>query len=104
MTNIESKKKSFEEQAQGVRATVADTLESAADSVRSAADDSIHKINDLANEAEKKLDSTASCVRSWAGGNLLGGLRKKVNRNPVRSLALAAAIGLLAGVSWKTSR
>jgi ElaB/YqjD/DUF883 family membrane-anchored ribosome-binding protein len=104
MTNIESKKKSLEEQDQGVRATVADTLESAADSVRSAANDSIHKINDLANDAEMKLDSTASCVRTWAGGKLVGNLRSKIHRNPVGSLAVAAAIGLLAGVSWKTSR
>ena len=91
----------MEEKARGARDAVADSLEAAADTVRSAADDSVHKINDLANQAEKKLESTATCVRSW---NIFGGLRKKVNSNPIQSLAVAAAIGLLAGVSWKATR
>lgn len=110
MTNTETTK-TMEEKARDARDTVADTLESAADTVRSAADtvrsaadDGVHRINDLANQAGKKLDSTASCVRGWAGSNWFGGLRKKVNRNPIRCLAVAAAVGLIAGVSWKTSR
>jgi len=102
--NIDSKKKEMEEKARSAGAAVADSLEAAADTVRSAADDSVHKINDLANQAGKKLDSTATCVRSFAGINLFGGLRKKVNRNPLQSLAVAAAVGLVAGVSWKASR
>jgi ElaB/YqjD/DUF883 family membrane-anchored ribosome-binding protein len=104
MTTIDSKKREIEEKARDARAAVADTLEAAADTVRSAADDSAAKINDLANQAGKKLDSTATCVRSWAGGNLFRGLRRKVNRNPLQSLAVAAAIGLVAGVSWKATR
>jgi ElaB/YqjD/DUF883 family membrane-anchored ribosome-binding protein len=104
MTNIDSKKKEMEEKARSASAAVADSLEAAADTVRSAADDSVHKINDLANQAGKKLDSTATCVRSWGGGSLFRGLRRKVNRNPLQSLAVAAAVGLVAGVSWKTTR
>ena len=70
-------------------------IETAADTVRSAASDSVHAINDLANQAGKKL----------AGANLFRGLRRKVNRNPLQSLAVAAAIGLVAGagVSWKAT-
>jgi ElaB/YqjD/DUF883 family membrane-anchored ribosome-binding protein len=104
MTNIDSKKREMEEKARDARTAVAESLEAAADTVRSAADDSAHKINDLASQAGKKLDSTATCVRSWAGGNLFRGLRRKVNRNPIQSLAVAAAIGLVAGVSWKATR
>jgi len=104
MTNIEAKKKELEEKARDARTAVADSLESAADTVRSAADDSVHAISDLANQAGKKLDCTAKRVRSWPRGNPFGGLRRKVNRNPLQSLALAAAIGLVAGVSWKATR
>jgi ElaB/YqjD/DUF883 family membrane-anchored ribosome-binding protein len=71
-------------------------IEAAADTVRSAAENSVHAINDLANETGKKL----------AGGNLFRGLRRKVNRNPLQSLAVAAAIGLVAGagISWRATR
>jgi ElaB/YqjD/DUF883 family membrane-anchored ribosome-binding protein len=104
MTNIDSKKREMEEKVRNTRDAVADSLETAAETIRSAADDSVHKINDLADQAGKKLDCGAKRVRSWPGGNLFGGLRRKVNRSPLQSLAVAAAIGLVAGVSWKTTR
>ncbi len=104
MTNIESKKKELEDKARGARTAVADSLEAAADTVRSAADDSVHAINDLANQAGKKLDSTATRVRALGNGRMFGGLRRKVNRSPLQSLAVAAAVGVLAGVSWKATR
>jgi len=71
-------------------------IETATETIRSAADNSVHAINDLANQAGKKL----------AGGNLFRSLRRKVNRSPLQSLAVAAAIGLVAGagVSWKATR
>jgi ElaB/YqjD/DUF883 family membrane-anchored ribosome-binding protein len=103
MTNIDSKRQEMEEKARGARDAVADKLEAAADTVRSAADDSVHKINDLANQAGKKLDCGAKRVRSMPG-NLFVDLRRKVNRRPLQSLAVAAAIGLVAGVSWKATR
>jgi ElaB/YqjD/DUF883 family membrane-anchored ribosome-binding protein len=104
MTNIDSKKKEMEEKVRSASAAVADSLEGAADTIRSAADDSVHKINDLASQAGKKLDSTASSVRSLDGAKLFGGLRRQVNRKPLQSLAVALAIGLVAGVSWKAIR
>lgn len=103
MTTIDSKTREMEGKLRDTRDAVADKLEAAADTVRSAADDSVHKINDLANQAGKKLDCSAKRVRSMPG-NLFGGLRRKVNRSPLQSLAVAAAIGLVAGVSWKAIR
>ncbi len=103
MTHTDAKK-SLDEKAQGIRDSVADSFESAADTVRSVADDGVSKINDLAGQASKKLDSTATCVRGWAGPNMLGGLRGRVNRQPIRCLAIAAAVGLVAGVTWRSTR
>lgn len=95
--------KSCEDKANGVGERAAKSLESAADAVRAAGDESADAISGLANEAGEKLDSTAICVRAFAGGDLLGDLRHKVRRNPVGSLALAAAIGIVAGISWRAS-
>jgi ElaB/YqjD/DUF883 family membrane-anchored ribosome-binding protein len=93
MTTIDSKKQDL-----------ADSLESAADAVRSAADDSVHAINDLANQAGKKLDCSASRLRSWTGPKAFGGLRKNINRKPLQSVAIAAAVGLVTGACWKAMR
>jgi len=93
MTTIDSKKKDL-----------ADSLESAADTVRSAADDTIHAINDMANQTGKKLECTASRVRSWAGPKMFGDLRKNINRNPLQSVMIAAAVGLGTGACWKAMR
>jgi ElaB/YqjD/DUF883 family membrane-anchored ribosome-binding protein len=95
--------KSFVDRVEDVRDRTADSLESAADSVRAAGDESAGTITGLANDAGEKLDSTADYVRAFAGGDLLGDLRLNVRRNPVRSLALAAAIGLVAGFAWRAS-
>ena len=92
---------SFEEKAAGVRERAAESLESAADSVRAAGDEGADAIGGLANRAGQKLDSTATYVRAFPGGDLLGDLRHNVRRNPVASLALASAIGLVAGISWR---
>jgi ElaB/YqjD/DUF883 family membrane-anchored ribosome-binding protein len=103
MTNAECRK-SMDEKADDVRARVAESLESAADSVRAVANESARAINDLASQAGKKLDSTATCARTFARGDMLGGLRKKVNMCPLKSLAVATAVGLIAGVALRRSR
>ena len=92
------------DKVEGVRSRVAESLESAADSVRAAADESATAINDLANQAGKKLDSSAKCVRTWGGGRMVGSLRKKVNRKPLQSLAVALGVGLVAGAVWRSTR
>jgi ElaB/YqjD/DUF883 family membrane-anchored ribosome-binding protein len=95
--------RSFEDQTAGVRERTAESLESAADSIRAAGDEGASTISDLANEAGEKLDSTASYVRTFAQGDVLAGVRHTVRSNPMGSLALAAAVGLVAGFSWHAS-
>jgi ElaB/YqjD/DUF883 family membrane-anchored ribosome-binding protein len=102
MNTVKSNVKSFADQADGVRRQAADSLASAADSVRAAGSQSADAISDLANEAGKKLDTTATYVRAFPG-DILGGLRNTVRRNPVGSLALATAFGLVAGFSYRSS-
>jgi ElaB/YqjD/DUF883 family membrane-anchored ribosome-binding protein len=103
MTNTECSK-TLEEKAGEMGTRVAESLESAADSVRAVANDTTAKINDLANQTGKKLDSTACRVRTIANVKMLGGLRSKVNQNPLRSLMVATAIGVVAGFSWRAAR
>jgi ElaB/YqjD/DUF883 family membrane-anchored ribosome-binding protein len=95
--------RSFEDQTDGVRVRTAESLESAADSVRAAGEEGASTISGLANEAGDKLDSTASYVRTFAQGDVLAGVRQTVRSNPMGSVALAIAIGLVAGFSWRTS-
>ena len=98
MTNLK-----IEEKMDGARIRTAESLESAADSVRAAGAEGARAIGDLANEAGEKLESTATCVRTFTGDDVLGNLRHTVRRNPVGSLAFAAAVGVVAGFSWRSS-
>ncbi len=99
MKSVISNIKSLEDKADCVRKRAAESLESAADSVRAGAG----AINDLADNAGKKLNSTAAFVRPGADGEKLSGLRNSIRRNPMRSLALAAACGIVAGVTYRRS-
>ena len=89
----------------------AESLESAADSVRSAGDqaaDSVRTaghqgaaaINGLANDAGERLDSTANSVRTF---DMFGEVKRAVRHKPFESLALATAVGLVAGFSLRRS-
>ena len=97
MTNIDSKKKEL-----------ADSLESAADTVRSAADSSVHAINDLANQAGKKLDGSRVCFPILEWQQDVRGLRRKVNRKPSSTESRCSrrrwAEKPGAGISWKATR
>jgi hypothetical protein len=104
MNNILSKKDALEDNAEGLRTKVADKLESAAQSVRAAAEEGASALNDLADQAGRKLDSGAAHVRNLGGGKTIGGFRDKVRASPVRSVAVATAIGLVAGISWRAAR
>jgi ElaB/YqjD/DUF883 family membrane-anchored ribosome-binding protein len=86
-----------------VRKRTAETLESAADSVRAAGHEGADALKNFATDAGGRLDSTADYVRTFAGGDVLGNLRHKVRGNPVGSLAVASAIGLVAGICWRGS-
>ena len=91
----------IQETIQRVRGQASESLESAADSARSAVDQGATAIGDLAHEAGKKLDSTAAYVRAYDGEDLVAGLRRAVRRRPVGSLALATAVGLIAGFAYR---
>ena len=80
-----------------------DSLESAADSVRAVGTEGADAITGLANDAAKKLDTTATYVREISQTDMLAGLRSQVRKTPVRSLAVAAAVGLVAGFSYRMS-
>jgi hypothetical protein len=95
--------RSFKEQTDGVRERTAESLESAADSVRAAGEEGATTIGNLANDAGEKLDYSAGYVRSFAQGDVLAGVRNTVRINPVGSLAVAAAVGLVAGISFRVS-
>jgi hypothetical protein len=88
----------------GARHRTAESLESAADSIRSAEHRGANAINDLAHEAGDKLDSTASRVRGFGARKLGGNLRLAIRRHPFGSLALAATLGVAAGYSCSRSR
>jgi ElaB/YqjD/DUF883 family membrane-anchored ribosome-binding protein len=97
MKNVLSNIKSLEDKADCLRKRAAESLESAGESVRAGAD----AISDLANDAGKKLHSTAAFVRPGARREKLSGLRNSIRRNPVKSLAVATAVGLLAGFTCR---
>jgi len=92
MNSVMSNINAFEDKADDVRKRAAESLESAADSVRAAAAD-----------AGKKLHSTAAFVRPGAKRERLVGLRNSVRRNPMRSLALATAVGIVAGFTCRAA-
>ncbi len=99
MTNLQS----IEDRAEDLRKRAADRLESAADTVRTAGHQSADAISGLADDAGKKLDSTAAFVRT-PKEKMLTVFRSSVRRNPMTSLAVATAIGLVAGFSCRASR
>lgn len=99
MTNLQS----IEDRADDLRNRTAERLESAAETVRTAGHQSAETISDLADNAGKKLDSTAAFVRT-PRKKLLLGFRTSVRRNPMTSLALATAVGVVAGFSCRASR
>jgi ElaB/YqjD/DUF883 family membrane-anchored ribosome-binding protein len=85
MNDVKTNLKSLGDKADDIRKHAADTLESAAESVRAAG-----------NNVRK------TCVNSALGKQrMLGGFRGSVRRNPLRSLALATAVGVLAGFSCR---
>jgi len=104
MNSLFSKKADLENKAAGITTKVADTLESAAQRVRATADEGASTLNDLADQAGKKLDNGATCVRSFAHRKMRRSLRDKVRANPMRSLAAATVLALVAGITWRATR
>jgi len=96
--NVASNVKAFGEKLHEIRENTADTLESAADSVRSAGTG----ISGFTSTASQKLESTAAfvrktCVREKIVSSVLDGIRRK----PMQSVAVAMVFGLVAGFSCR---
>jgi hypothetical protein len=96
--------KAFQSTAGSVQQRTAETLESAADFVRTTAGEGADSLTGLAKEAGKKLDSTATYVRGIAPVDPLCGVRNRVRRNPVGSLAIAAGVGMVVAMFCRPSR
>ena len=100
--NATTNLKSFENKAHDIRDRAADSLESAAETIRSTGKESAGAISDFTDSASKKLDSTAKVVRGICiREKLMGTLRGGVRRNPMGSLALGLALGLVAGFTLR---
>jgi len=105
MNTVASNLKAISERAEEIRDRAAHSLESAADTIRSAGNHSADAITGLTGEAGRKLDSTAAIVRtpSCLRARAMNGVRGAIRRNPMRCLAVAAAIGLVAGFSCRAA-
>jgi hypothetical protein len=90
----------FDRKIDSVRRGTAETLESAAGSVRHAGHESAAAIASLADDAGERLDSTAKYVRTFEGGDTFANFRRAIRLHPVGSLAMATAAGVVAGICW----
>jgi len=100
--NLTANARSLGSKTQEIRERAADSLESAAESVRTAGKGSAGVIHGLTNTASKKLNSTAAVVRGLClREKMMGSLRGTVRRNPMRSVAFAITLGLVAGFTWR---
>jgi hypothetical protein len=84
----------------GVTSAVADQLHSAADALRKKVEASgaSPTVTRYGRQASSMLDSSADYVRSIDLERVDRQIRDEVRRNPGRSLMIAGAIGLFAGV------
>jgi ElaB/YqjD/DUF883 family membrane-anchored ribosome-binding protein len=103
MNNMKSNLENLDDKANDVRARAADSLKSAAESVRAAGTQSADTIIDMASRAGQKLDSAATVVRPYAGEGMVSRWMNSVRQNPVSSLAIAAAVGAVAGFACRNS-
>jgi len=100
--NLTANVKSFGNKTHEIRERAADSLESAAESVRSAGKGSSGVISGFTKTAGKKLESTAAVVRGIClRERMMGNLRGTVRRNPMRSVAFAITLGLVAGFTFR---
>jgi ElaB/YqjD/DUF883 family membrane-anchored ribosome-binding protein len=79
------------------RRGTADVLAGSASSVRDAG----HQLDELAERAASKLDSTAKYVRRHDAGSMLSHLGQVVRRNPAGFIIGGAAVGFLIALTLK---
>jgi hypothetical protein len=83
-----------------VREEAAESLGNAASTVRSTAARGIDAIDNLAEAAATRLDSTAKYIRTY---DPFGALRRAMQRSPGITLCAGIAAGLLVGFSVRRS-
>jgi|SwirhisoilCB1_FD_contig_111_358992_length_1395_multi_4_in_0_out_0_2 ElaB/YqjD/DUF883 family membrane-anchored ribosome-binding protein len=104
MNTVASNLKAISEKAEEIRDRAAHSLENAADTIRTAGSHSADTITGLTGEAGRKLDSTAAMVRNpCLRSRAMNGFRGAIRRNPLRFLAVAAAVGVVAGFSCRAA-
>ena len=104
MNTVASNLKAIGEKAEEIRDRAAHSLENAADSIRNAGSQSADAITGITGGAGRKLDSTAAMVRNpCLRSRAMSGFRGAVRRNPMRFLAVAVGIGLVAGFSCRAA-
>ncbi|HVV45844.1 MAG TPA: hypothetical protein VHC72_11595 [Bryobacteraceae bacterium] len=104
MNTVASNLKAISEKAEEIRDRAAHSLENAADTIRNAGSQSADAITGFTGGAGRKLDTTAAMVRNpCLRSRAMSGFRGAIRRNPMLSLALAAAIGLVAGISCRAA-
>ncbi len=104
MNTVASNLKAISEKAEEIRDRAAHSLENAADSIRSAGSQSADAITGFTGGAGRKLDSTAAMVRNpCLRSRAMTGFRGAIRRNPMLSLGVAVAIGLVAGFSCRAA-
>lgn len=85
------------EKVENIRTRTAETLESAADTMRETA----ATINSAAKQTGRKLDTSASFVRSCTTGKMFTPLSNAIRKKPFQSLAIATALGLICGFTCR---
>ncbi|HVW08971.1 MAG TPA: hypothetical protein VHC90_10330 [Bryobacteraceae bacterium] len=104
MNSVASNLKAISDRAEEIRERAAHSLENAAESIRGAGNQSADTITNFTNEAGRRLDTTASIVRKpCLRSRAMTGFRGAIRRKPMRSLALAVAIGIVAGFSCRAA-
>lgn len=85
------------EKVDNIRTRTAETLESAADTMR----DTAETISSVAKQTGKKLDNSASFVRSCTSGKMFTPIGNAIRKKPFQSLAIATALGLICGFTCR---
>jgi ElaB/YqjD/DUF883 family membrane-anchored ribosome-binding protein len=101
MANIRANVESIGDKVDEIRTRTAEKLESAADTIRDTGCQTASTISDVTKEAGKKLDSSASFVRSCTSGKMFSPLSNAIRKKPFQSLAIATALGLICGFTCR---
>ncbi len=97
MGTIRANVESIGDKVDEIRTRTAEKFESAADTIRDTGSQTASTISGMTKQAGKKLDSSASFVRSCNSGKMLSPLSNAIRKKPFQSLAIATALGVICG-------